>query len=389
MAGNYSIPHVDLNDDFSDLRVPTLETETGSMRMMTRAVTYRDTQRFIDNTYLPHVEETFYEAFLRVDLQTLRHIDSDPDKQESFINRRLPPNVADRIFGRIIPVIFMMVDIKAGDTILDGDIEYINHILMWAANRIYVTPMLNFADAFTLDQKREIYVDFIRRLLEQKNRVRSSMRIVSTVPAFFQRNKVNDIFPLFENENKAPQAVVIDFGRQRITSTKMIGIVESVQTYFRDEGTENFMLYGFNVKPHKKGGERPHAEDIGCYLKGISAIGGNYRLSMATTRIYFPPITAWSQLPKVVDESAYKYVSLDDERARNRLEHWLRDNLPNSDGLSTPNNNLSSKISKFNIDKVGMEAKDLSVMVRENDVNSLRKRLSDKEVAEILRNSRR
>ena len=87
MAGNYRISHVELNDDFSQLRVPTLDTETGSLKIMSRAVTYRDTQKFVNSVYMPHVGETIYEAFLRIDLQTLRHIDSDPDKQEAFINK--------------------------------------------------------------------------------------------------------------------------------------------------------------------------------------------------------------------------------------------------------------------------------------------------------------
>ena len=387
MAGNYRISHLELNNDFSQLRVPTLDTETGSLKIMSRAVTYRDTQKFVNTVYMPHVGGTVYEAFLRIDLRTLRHIDSDPAKQEAFINKRLPPSVADQLFGKITPIIFMLIDIKAGDVITDGDIEYINHLLMWSANRLYVTPILNFESIYQLEDSRKIYVDFVKRLLEQKNRVAPNMRVVATVPAFFQRNRVKDIFPLYENENKIPEAVVVDFGKQRITSTKMIGIVESVHSYFNDEKHENYMLYGFNVKPHKKGADNPIAEDLGCYLKGISSIGGNYRLSL-NTRIFFPPIIDWKQLPKLVDEASYKYVPLTDEGVRKRLTDWTLVNLDGQIGDLTPSNNWSGRISKYNLDKVGIEAKELSVMVKEGDLTSLIKRLQGKEVAEFLRHTK-
>lgn len=385
MAGNYRIQHVDLNDDFSQLRVPTLDTETGSLKIMTRAVTYRDTQKFVNSVYVPHVGETIYEAFLRIDLQTLRHIDSDPKKQEVFINKRLPPNIADQLFSKITPMVFILIDVKVGDTITDGDIEYINHLLMWSANRLYVVPILNFEDIYQLEDRRTIYMDFVKRLLEQKNRVAPNMRVVATVPAFFQRNRVNDIFPLFANENKMPEAVVVDFGKQRITSTKMIGIIESVHSFFKDEKHENYMLYGFNVKPHKKGADNPIAEDLGCYLKGISAIGGNYRLGL-NTRIFVPPIVEWKQLPKLIDESVYRYVPLTDKNVRKKLVEWIVENIDGSIGDLTLSNNLSSKISKYNIDKVGIEVKDLSVMVKEGELSSLNKRLQNKEVVKFLRN---
>lgn len=383
MAGNYKISHVELNNDFSQLRVPTLDTETGSLKIMSRAVTYRDTQKFVNTVYMPHVGETVYEAFLRVDLQTLRHIDSDAARQEAFINKKLPPNVADQLFGNITPIIFMLVDIKAGDTITDGDVEYINHLLMWSANRLYVIPILNFDSIYELEDRRRIYIDFVKRLLEEKNRVASNMRVVATVPAFFQRNRVKDIFPLYENENKMPEAVVVDFGKQRITSTKMIGIVESVHSYFNDEKHENYMLYGFNVKPHKKGADNPIAEDLGCYLKGISSIGGTYKLSL-NARIFFPQIIDWKQLPKLVDETSYKYVPLTDEGVRKRLTEWTLENIDGQLGEITPSNSWSGRISKYNLDKVGIEAKELSVMVKEGDLTSLHKRLQRKEVAEFL-----
>lgn len=91
-------------------------------------------------------------------------------------------------------------------------------------------------------------------------------------------------------------------------------------------------------------------------------------------------------MPKLIDESAYRYVPLTDEDVRKKLVEWIVENIDGSIGDLTHSNNLSSKISKYNIDKVGIEVKNLSVMVKEGELSSLNKRLQNKEVVEFLRN---
>ncbi len=91
-------------------------------------------------------------------------------------------------------------------------------------------------------------------------------------------------------------------------------------------------------------------------------------------------------MPKLIDESAYRYVPLTDENVRKKLVEWIVENIDGSIGDLTPSNNLSSKISKYNIDKVGIEVKNLYVMVKEGELSSLNKGLQNKEVVEFLRN---
>ena len=70
---------------------------------------------------------------------------------------------------------------------------------------------------------------------------------------------------------------------------------------------------------------------------------------------------------------------------RKKLTDWTLENLGDKLAGITPSNNLSGRISKYNLEKVGMEAKELSVMVKEGEVSSLSKRLQGKEIAEFLR----
>ena len=91
-------------------------------------------------------------------------------------------------------------------------------------------------------------------------------------------------------------------------------------------------------------------------------------------------------MPKLIDESVHRDVPLTDEYVRKKVVEWIVENIDGSIGDLTPSNNLSSKISKYNIDKVGIEVEDLSMMLKEGELSSINKRLQNKELVEFLRN---
>ena len=92
------------------LRVPEIEAEGSSINILSRAASKKLPQSFLDNTYVRDVGNAFYEVFMRIDLPTLRGIDSDSEKRQTFIDSRLPPNVAaaNAVNGKFIPVIFLV-----------------------------------------------------------------------------------------------------------------------------------------------------------------------------------------------------------------------------------------------------------------------------------------
>jgi len=387
MAGNYEIKKVHLSEDFAMLRVPEIEVEGSSIDTLSRAVSKKLPQSFLDKTYVRDVGKTFYEVFMRIDLPTLREIDSDSDKRQAFIDSRLPPNVAasNAVNGNLIPIIVLDIDIRVGDVILNSDIEYINDILTWISNKIYVTPLLIFADEIKKDDRIKFYTDFVKRLLENKQTLSSRIRAAASVPNFYPRTKVPEVLSMYDHENKSPSFVVVDFERSRITSSKMIGVTNSVRRFFTDvkEDEPKYAIYAFNVKPYKKGEENPMAEDLGCYISGISTIGDTYRLTKAY-RIYIPPAQNLSDLPKVFNADSYKYMKLDNEIAVSEFKQWYETNTgKHIEG--GPYSKYAPYTYRFNVQKTGTEVVEISRMIQKGENEELRKRVESKDITKALR----
>lgn len=385
MAGSYRISEVTRNEEYALLRVSSVEAEGSVVSDLNRAVSNRFPQSFINNTYVPHIGNSFYEVFLRASLSQMREIDGSETERLKFINRRFPPMIAqDNLTGGpLLPVIIMMIDFLPGDSFLDGDIEFISDILTWGPNKIFVTPLIKFDDAIPDERRVVIYNDFVRRLLGAKNRVSDRIRVAASVPAFYPRRNLEELLNLYSDENRSADMVFLDFKRERITSPRIIGKVDRIHSYFNAESTENYYIYGFNVKPHKRGAETPDAEDIGCFLRGINAIGNMYRVNNIS-RVFIPDTLEWKDLPRVFNNGMYKYTRLNDPTARNELIEWADINGGAISNTDAPNSHVSQVIPKFNLDKVGLEAKLVSALVREGDQRGVREKIGGKDITRLL-----
>ncbi len=379
----YEIKNVKMSDDYAFLRIPEIRAETSSLNVLSRSVSKKMSHKFIKTLYLDSVEKSFYEVFIRTDLENLRKIDSDKDEQERFINKRFPPEIAANNFinGRLLPIIFLMIDINPGDQISEKDLDYINDILTWPANIIYTTPLLNFNDSISREKRLIFYEDFISRLLENKNTLSNNIRVGISIPTLYRGRQIPDAFKLYDTENNEPAFVTIDFERNRITSSKMIGVVNSIHRYFKRLNSEKYAIYGFNVKPFKRGGDYAVAEDIGCFISGINAIGDTYKLNN-NNRIFIPAPKEMADLPKIFDNDDYKYLKLVDKDVQNKFISWYE----KSYGAQFNNTRLKKYArytSLYNTISVGREANDISQMLKSNENKELKKRLSNKDITKI------
>lgn len=386
MAGNYEINKVNLVEEYGLLRVPEIKVEGSTIVNLSRAVSKKLPNSFITNVYLNSVKSTFYEVFMRIDLDRLRNIDSDSDARQAFIDSRFPPNIAaDGAYrARLIPLIILVLDIKVGDKLLDTDIDYINDILTWVSNKIYVTPILRFADGINRTDRLKFYEDFLKRLLISKKTLPSGIRASASVPTLYPPSKIPEILEKYSGENKPPSFVVIDFDRNRMTSSRMIGATNGVRRYFRkEEGEEpKYALYAFNVKPYKKGAEASMAEDIGCYLSGISIIGDSYRMS-PVNKIYIPPALKLSDLPKIFDAESYKYDKLNKDDLVSSFNNWYEDLTDKK--IGPPYNKYSPYVYRFNVQKTSDELNKLSTMVIKGETDLIKKKLNGKEIVDALK----
>ena len=386
MAGNYEIKKVYLSEEFALLRVPEIEVEGSTIENLSRAVNKNIPQSFLENVYLKSVGKAFYEVFMRADLQTIRNIDSDSDLRQAFIDSRLPPNVAAKniINGDLIPLIILVLEIKVGDTLLDSDVNYVNDILTWISNKIYVTPILRFADEINRENRIKFYMNFLSRLLASKKTLSEKIRAAASIHSLFGPSKIPQLLETYKDENKSPSFVVIDFDRNRITSSRMIGATNGVRRFFKkEEGPEpKYAVYGFNVKPFKKGEESPLAEDMGCYISGISAIGDIYRLNNSAP-MFVPPVQKLADLPRVFNSEEYKYTRLDNDGTVNDFSDWYQ--RYTSKPVEAPFPKYRSYTHRYNVQKVSEEISKISSMIKKGETDVLKERVSSKDITKALR----
>ena len=384
MAGNYEIKKVSFNDQFAFLRVPEIEAEGTTIDVISRAVSIKLSTKFVKEVYLPKVTKSIYEVFMRLDLATLRAIDSNAEAQEEFINSRFPPNIAaeNALDGKLMPIIFLMIDIKTGDKFEDRDIEYVNDILTWVSNKIYVVPILRFSDDINRDDRVKFYYDFVRKLLDEKESISDKIRSAISIPSFCKGSRVSEIFELYKKENKAPALAVIDFERNRITSSKIIGVVTNVVRAYNDAKEEKYAIYGFNVKPYKKGVETPPAEDMGCFLSGLNAIGDTYRLNNQA-KVFVPEPKEIADLPKIFNSDAYKYLKLSDQSSGKEFSDWCNSVY----GFELTKDHLTRYPryeQRFNVFKTGVEAVGISEMINKGEEAELKKKIYNKDITKLL-----
>lgn len=385
MAGNYEIKKVSTNDEYAFLRVPEIEAEGTTIDVMSRAASKKLPSTFLKDAYLPNIENSIYEIFMRLDLNTLRAIDNNSDTQEEFINARFPPSIAaESVFnGRLMPIIFLMIDIKAGDKLEDRDIEYVNDILTWVSNKIYVVPILKFTDDINRDNRMKFYFDFVKKLLDEKKSISDKVRAAISIPSFCKGSKVSEVFGLYKDENEAPSLTVIDFERNRISSSKIIGVVTNVIRQYNEAKEEKFAIYGFNVKPFKKGVEAPLAEDMGCFLSGVSSIGNTYRLNNQS-KVFVPIPKDFTDLPRIFSSGDYKYLKLKDESIKKEFNEWCREQYQFE--LSKDQLTMYPPYEfRFNTLKTGVEAVEISRMVKNGETAELKKKISTKEITKLLK----
>ncbi len=394
MAGVYRIGKVEEIEEAAFLRVVELKSEKASINKLTRSVDNSLTKGFIENVFLPDLKEGIFEIFLKLDVNKLREIDNDEIARESFLMRRIFDSFAysTNLLKMIVVVLVLKpknLDKNSDEYLNDKDLEYLNYMLMWIYNDIYVMPLIHFENEVVkdeetgkekiieipLDKRISFYNDFVRRMLEIKNSIAPKVVTTLTIPSYYKQRELDTLFGIYEMENTYPQLVVVDFGNKRLTSSRIIGRIPKVHKHYREMGEERYFIYGFNVKPHKKGMDAPLAEDFGSFLTGINAIGPPHNLGKPK----FPPaLTSLDHLPKVFETEEYKYLSLSNKRVRTKFGTWAYDMLGVEINFKNPKKISSSTIRKYNAYSINNEASLISEFVVKGETDIIREKLTEK-----------
>ncbi|AKG91894.1 hypothetical protein GAH_00771 [Geoglobus ahangari] len=372
MSRSYSIKKVEIVDDPVFLKVAKLEVFDKKIENFTRSVdryTYKKTLE----CSLREFDSLINEIHIRMDLETLRKIDNDPDEQKKFIYR----NVRFLDYKKLINIFLLKIIIKKNEKIEKKDLEYINSLLLYQLNDIYVVPILEFEGEIDKPTRVQIYNKFVEELLKEKNTVNPNLRIAISIPSYYPRRRLDSLFSLYEIENKEPTFIVVDFAYQRATDPSRIGIIPTINSYFLENNNEKYFIYGFNVKPYKKGEQTPLSEEIMLIESGFNAVGAPYKNKKI--KLAFSPRT-WDHLNKIFQNTDYKYHPLSEKDKRLLLENWLQQFLEFNVNLKEVKSTVNKYVRQYNFYSLNKEFLQISEKIWKSELEVLEEQILNKEV---------
>jgi len=375
MARSYEIKKVEVVEDPVFLRVVKLSVLDKNIDRFVRSVDRYTYRRTLDQS-LSEFDSLINEIYIRIDLDTLRKIDNDPDAQKKFIQN----NVHFLDCADLINIFFLKIVIKEKEKLNDQDIEYINSLLLYQLNDIYVVPILEFEGEIDKPTRVLMYNEFVEKLLEAKNTVNPNLKVGISVPSYYPRRKIDILFSLYGEENKEPTFVAVDFAYQRATDPSRMGILPTINSYFLKDGNYNYFIYGFNVKPYKKGERLPLSEEFMLIESGFNAVGTAYRNT--DVRVVITP-RSWDHLNKIFNEDDYRYHPLSEEDKRQHLEEWLQEFLKFDVNLNSVRSTVNRYVRQYNFYTLNEEFAHISKAIWNSELDELTNRLLGKEVTAL------
>ncbi len=372
MVRNYRISRVSIDESEAFVRVAELSAGNHSYGTLSKSLS---PQYSLISQQISI--KAINEIYLFMNLSKLRELDDDSDKQEAFIRTK-----AKDLSGDHINIVFVNIFLNNGDTLTQIDIGYVNDLLMWSENDIYVVPALSFSDNFSREDRVELYESFVNDLLTMKNStVSGKLTVGMTIPTFYSRPMLESLYKLYEGEKDAPSFVAMDFGNNRISSPTVQQKVSYTHRLFKQQREEKYFLYGLRVKDRRRGPAPTDAEDLGALLAGIGAIGRSRRYS----RVRMPPIPfTWDSL-LTVSQNDYAYGKLiGDTTRQSEFNTFL-----SSFGVASPSlaaqatgtdkkyAHLIKDFNRFNLNSI---SNGLATDVVQSNSQSLRKKLKNKAV---------
>lgn len=379
MSKNYEIGNVSIFQDFAFMRLAELRVFAKKVCDFVRAVDKNVRKPVLED--VTKNRQLINEIYIRLDLGILKKIDNDPELQKEFIQR----NTRFLEEKALLNIFFIKIILKEGEELDKNDISYLNDLLLYQLNDIYIVPLIEFRGEISKPKRIEIYNKFVKDILEEKNStVAGELRVGISIPSYYPRRKLEDLFSIYEKENKEPTFIVIDYAYQRPSDASKIGIIPRVNNYFLKEGNEKYFIYGFNVKPYKKGEESPIAEDIFLMEAGFNAVGGAYRHLQVYRR--FPPPQGWEHINKIFSAEEYRYYPLVKREYRRELEKKIGKLLNKDIKLEKVSGTANIYVKQYNFHTLNNELFILSDIIRKNEIELLKKKLQGKETTKHASN---
>ena len=303
------------------------------------------------------------ECYVPMTLDKLRELDGDKDAQDSYIMSR-----SKFLDSGNINVLSMHLILNPEDKLNEMDYDYINNLLSWSRNDIYLLPTIEYNGEIDSAMKCNRYDEFVKRLLYDKSSW-CSANAGMMIPSYYPRRKLDDLFGLYEDED--PLFIAVDFDNKRMDNPSQT--VSTLVKRFKDREDGAFM-YAVNLKPYKKGHIDESAWDVYAVHGTFNAIGPTHP---KPKKVVLP--NDWSSAGRVFSIDEISYPVLDDEHREGFFE-WTEENygFRFEDDYSKNTSSVYNHLKRFNYNKLNILLQELSKAIDQDDedfIDSVKERM--------------
>ena len=296
MVNNYKISNVSTISDHNNSvpRNVTLSVGSRSLDHISKC-----TERTTDLRTIEHTGDSkvLNECYIDLTLSKLRELDSNRNAQDQYILSR-----SKFLNKNLINVLMIKLRLEGNEVLNELDYEYLNSLLSWSRNDIYIMPLLEFEDRKRTDMVSS-YDEFVKKMLEEKNSwIDNNIKIGISIPHMYPRRNIGGLFELFSDVD--PTFVAVDFNNSRMDRPS--DVTGTILKHFDQNNEENTFLYGVNVKPYKRGAENTSAWDIYMVHGAFNAIGPTHSKPRS---IVLP--ADWNKMGRMFDSDSVEYRVID------------------------------------------------------------------------------
>ena len=391
LVRNYEIGKVTTFRDKVFMRSVPLKVGDKSIPGLTKSIAGP-----VDSKTISHLETNsksmINEMRLRLTLPLLRNIDNDEDKRKAFFR-----NNTKFLEKSYLNMFVIDLVLEQNERLEKEDINYLNYILTYELNGIYVMPIVRYNGMAGRKESSEEYEKFVRRMLESKNEMTpgDKLRVGISIPAGFPGPYYNGLFSLYEKEEKKSSFVLMDFANRRYTDLGFLGNIKRVMQFFQKKGKEEgeeedyeeYYLYGFNVKPYKRAGEDIRlAEDMCLIEAGFNSIGHQYGKRMRLPKKLLESFRPTWRSSRTFWPDDYKYHNLEGQEEKSSWDDWVDLVYGNGTSVSipVPNNKSRVLVKRYNFFSFNRELSALTEGIVKSDETLLKDKFKNKDIPDDI-----
>ena len=302
-----------------DPQIPSDETSDSILKNVTLRVGSKQLdhiskciERTTDLKTLSNVPDgnVLNECYVDLTLDKLRELDSDTYAQDQYILSR-----SKFLDKGLINVVVIKLMLNEGETLETGDYEYLNNLLAWRRNDIYLMPLLEYGKSVPRQQRIDGYLSFVDQMIQDRTSwIGDNTPIGMSIPDYIPRPIVEVLFNKYGDCGAT--FVGLDFNNNRMDKpSDKTGIVVR---HFRQCKEEKTFLYGINVKPYKKGADIA-AWDIYMSHGSFNAIGPTHTKAHPVS-----VADSWESMGRIFDKDEVAYPRMN-EMHRDLFISWMKD----------------------------------------------------------------